>query len=222
MAKILIVEDDLKICSELQILLQRYNYQSEAISDFYTVVEKIQTTNADLVLLDLTLPNYDGFHILKEVRKKSNIPIIILTSQQTEFAELMSMQLGADDYVSKPFNPQILIARVQAVLTRVHQVDKDNYLIHPQFRYNTSNHELMTESETTALTSNEHHILEQLLRHKGQIVTRHDLMDYLWSNHEFVDDNTLTVNVNRLRKKLASIGLENLITTKRGEGYLLK
>lgn len=227
MAKIYIVEDDEKIAKELGIFLERNGYKVEKINSFDNIVEDSLNSNSDLVLLDVNLPVYDGYFICKEIRKKSNIPVIIVTSRNSEIDELMSMNLGADDYVKKPYNTQILLARIESVLKRTNNEKKSLYIKHKEIRLDISKSliERLDEKEKTnislELSKNELKILHCLLENKGKIVSREELMTYLWDSEMFVDDNTLTVNVNRIRKKLEQIGKPDYIMTKRGQGYIV-
>lgn len=221
MDKIIIAEDDVLIRDELSCLLKKYGYEVIIIDDFEYPIEQILATEGQLLLLDLTLPKYDGFYIARMIRKQSTLPMIVLTSRDSEIDELMSIQLGADDFITKPFNSQILLARIQAVLSRTKTQTNNYELIHDQFRYDMNRHHIICKNQYIELTSNEHLILSLLLIERGTIVSRDTLMNHLWSNHSFVDDNTLTVNVNRVRKKLLQLGLNDIIETKRGEGYII-
>ena len=176
--------------------------------------------NADLILLDITLPGIDGEYICKEVRKSSDIPIIMLTSRNNEMDELLSINYGADDYVTKPYNPRILIARIEALLKRANKNFSD-VIFYNGLKLNISKSTFSYNDKEIDLSKNELKILHFLLKNKSRIVSRDELMDYLWDNNEFVDDNTLTVNINRLRKKLESVELKNFIETKRGQGYII-
>lgn len=218
---IILVEDDPVIRSELIHLLTHYGYEVKELTDFSNPVEDILSLHGQLILLDLTLPQFDGFYIARELRQQSDIPIIVLTSRHTEMDELMSMQLGADDFVTKPFNSQILLARIQALLARTTAQTTTMEWKHDDFVYDMNRHVVHVGDEQVELTSNEHLILSQLLMNRGHIISREALMNHLWSNHAFVDDNTLTVNVNRVRRKLSQLGLDNIIQTKRGEGYMI-
>lgn len=221
MNKIILVEDDEQIRQELTMLLERYGYEVGKVDDFQHPVEQILAQQGNLVLLDLTLPYFDGFYIAKELRRQSDLPLIVLTSRQTEIDELMSMQLGADDFITKPFNSQILLARIQAVLTRSQGL-MSHEITYRSLHYDLNRHIASSQQDSVELTSNEHLILSLLLAERGRIVSRVELMNDLWNNHSFIDDNTLTVNVNRVRKKLAEIGIHDLIETKRGEGYMIR
>ncbi len=218
--KICIVEDNQKIREELKSFLQKYGYEVCAINSFDHVVEDILAQSADLLLLDINLPVVDGYSICREIRKESALPVIIVTSRNTEMDELMSMNLGADDFVTKPYNTQILLARINSVLKRAyHTTDK---LDCGRFSLNISRSIAEYEGREIELTKNELRILSTLAQHMGSIVSRDELMTDLWSSDMFVDENTLNVNVNRLRRKLEDAGLRDVIETKRGQGYLLK
>lgn len=222
MEKIIIIEDDEIIREELKNFLSKYGYEIVAPTSFDNVVKFILNENANLVLLDLNLPIFDGYYICREVRKKSDIPIIIVTSRDSDMDELMSMNLGADDFVTKPYNTQILLARIAALLKRSGlNLTTNNILTYKDFQLNLSNATITYNEKEIELTKNEVKILSYLINHKGEIVSRELLMEYLWSTEYFVDDSTLTVNITRLRKKLAEIGIENVIETRRGLGYII-
>lgn len=216
MEKIIIVEDDEIIREELQSFLGRYGYEVVVPRELENIVEFILKENSDLVLLDINLPIYDGYYICREIRKKSEVPIIIVTSRDSDMDELMSMNLGADDFVTKPYNTQILLARIAALLKRSNnKTTSNNILNYKNLQLNLSNAKITCENKEAELTKNEVKILSYLMNHQGQIVSRDLLMEYLWSTDYFVDDSTLTVNITRLRKKLEEIGIENVIETRR-------
>lgn len=218
--KIIIVEDNYKIRNELQDFLQRYGYQTAVVERFRSVVDDILAEKGDLLLLDVNLPGVDGYSICRELRKTSDIPIIVVTSRNTEMDELMSMNLGADDFITKPYNTQILLARIHSLLKRAHKsMEKVNC---GSCLLNLSRSVLEFEEREIELTKNEVRILHTLAMHKGNIVSREELMKDLWNDNMFVDDNTLSVNINRLRKKMEEEGLDDVIETKRGQGYLLR
>lgn len=222
MEKIIIIEDDEIIREELKNFLSKYGYEIVAPTSFDNVVKFILNENANLVLLDINLPIFDGYYICREVRKKSDIPIIIVTSRDSDMDELMSMNLGADDFVTKPYNTQILLARIAALLKRSGlNITTNNILTYKDFQLNLSNATITYNEKEIELTKNEVKILSYLINHKGEIVSRELLMEYLWSTEYFVDDSTLTVNITRLRKKLAEIGIENVIETRRGLVYII-
>lgn len=222
MEKIIIVEDDKIIREELQSFLGRYGYEVVVPRELENIVEFIFKENSDLVLLDINLPIYDGYYICREIRKKSEVPIIIVTSRDSDMDELMSMNLGADDFVTKPYNTQILLARIAALLKRSNnKTTSNNILNYKNLQLNLSNAKITCNNKEAELTKNEVKILSYLMNHQGQIVSRDLLMEYLWSTDYFVDDSTLTVNITRLRKKLEEIGIENVIETRRGLGYIM-
>lgn len=220
-AKIVIVEDHELIRNELSMLLSRYGYEVIAIDQFETVVEDCLKEEADLILLDINLPLYDGYYICREIRTKSEVPIIVVTSRDSEMDELMSMNLGADDFITKPYNTQILLARISAMLKRTKKDKSDDSVQYKGLKLQLNNSTIVYKNEIIELSKNEMKILYTLLQHKETIVSRNQLMETLWQSNEFIDDNTLTVNINRVRKKLESVGLKDFIKTKRGQGYII-
>ena len=220
MPKILIVEDDNKLRNELSLYLSNNGYDVDGITDYKNSVDLIINSDSDLVLLDINLPMIDGEYICKEVRKTSDIPIIMLTSRTSEMDELICINYGADDYITKPYNPRILIARIEALLKRANKNVSDT-ISYMGVRVNLSKSTFTYNDKEFDLSKNELKILHFLIKNKSKIVSRDSLMDYLWDNNAFVDDNTLTVNINRLRRKLESAGLGNFIETKRGQGYII-
>lgn len=222
MEKIIIIEDEEIIREELKNFLGRYGYEIVAPTYFDNVVKFIIQENANLVLLDINLPVFDGYYICREVRKESDVPIMIVTSRDSDMDELMSMNLGADDFVTKPYNTQILLARIAALLKRSGTTTANSSILtYEDFQLNLSNATITYNEKEIELTKNEVKILSYLINHKGEIVSRELLMEYLWSTDYFVDDSTLTVNITRLRKKLEEIGIENVIETRRGLGYIM-
>ena len=223
MHKILIVEDDEKLRNELEVFLNKNGYKGESINNFSNTMEDILNKKADLILLDINLPGFDGEYILKEIRKISDVPIIIITSRDNEMDELLSMNYGADYYVTKPFNIQILLAKIASVLRRSKVLETVTDKIEcNDFILNLSKSQIEKDDKAIELTKNELKILKFLIERKGKIVSREEIMEYLWDSETFIDDNTLTVNMTRLRNKLDQIGLKELIETKRGQGYILK
>ncbi len=226
MRKILIVEDDEKLCRELGTFLTNNGYQAESLPEGEYTVKAILEAQPDLVLLDLGLPGTDGLYLCRELRKVCELPVIVITSQDTQMAELMSMSQGADDFVTKPFHLQILLARIEAVLKRVYQKGegmqiKEKLEVFRDFTLDVARAVIASETGSAELTKNELRILDCLAHHKNEIVSRDDLISHLWDSELFVDDNTLTVNMTRLRGKLEAIGVRNVIQTKRGLGYVL-
>lgn len=221
MNKVFIIEDDVKINEQLGSFLKRYGYEVATSFDFENIVDIALEENPKIILLDINLPVFDGYYICKEIRKQSNVPIIVVTSRDTEMDELISMNLGADDFITKPYNTAILLARIESIIRRVYGNNSMDIYEYNGLRYNLSTSEMEYEGNKSDLTKNESRILYTLIKNKGKIVSRSELMKYLWQNDEFVDDNTLTVNINRLRKKMEEIGANNMLTTKRGQGYIL-
>ncbi len=220
MSQILIVEDDNKLRNELSLYLRNNGYDVSEILDYKNSVDIISKSNADLVLLDINLPMIDGEYICKEVRKISDIPIIMLTSTTSEMDELICINYGADDYITKPYNPRILIARIEVLLKRVNKNILDT-VSYKGVMVNLSKSTFTYNDKEVDLSKNELKILHFLIKNKSKIVSRDSLIDYLWDNNAFVDDNTLTVNINRLRRKLESSGIGGFIETKRGQGYII-
>jgi DNA-binding response OmpR family regulator len=222
MKKIIIIEDDKIIREELQSFLNKYGYKVLAPIDFENIIDFILKEKADLILLDINLPIYDGYYICREIRKKSEVPIIIVTSRDSDMDELMSMNIGADDFVTKPYNTQILLARIGALLKRTSgNIVSNNILAYNDLLLNLSNASISYKDKEVELTKNEMKILSYLIENKGTIVSRETLMEYLWKSDFFVDDSTLSVNITRLRKKIEAIGIDNAIETRRGLGYIL-
>ncbi len=222
MQKILIVEDDEKLRNELEIFLNKNGYEANSIKNFENTIEDIIEEKADLILLDINLPNIDGEYILKEIRKVSDIPIIIITSRDSEIDELLSINYGADHYITKPFNIQILLAKIASLLRRTKNAGVSQEKIDcKEFILNISKSVLQKGEKEIELTKNEFRILRYLVQNRGKIVSREEIMECLWDNESFIDDNTLTVNITRLRNKMEEINLKELIETKRGQGYIL-
>lgn len=222
MDKILIVEDDEKLREELKIFLDRNGYDTVILDKFDNPVEDILKINPNLVLLDINLPYFDGEYICKELRKKSNVPIIMLTSRDNEIDELISLNYGADQYVTKPYNIQILLAKINGLLKRSKNSDATQTLIDcREFVLDISKSIIENGNNKIELTKNELKILHYLVMNRGKIVSRDEIMDYLWDSESFIDDNTLTVNIKRLRVKLEELGVKDIIETKRGQGYIL-
>ena len=219
MKKILIVEDDVSIRNELQKLLVNSGYETIVMDNFENQIEFILESKADLILLDINIPILNGEMVLKELRKKSDVPVIMVTSRTSEVDEVLSMSYGADDFITKPYNPTVLLLRIQNIFKRM-EVKTDNV------KYNNLNVELSrgiikSETKQVVLTKNEMIIFALLLNNKGRIVSRDQLMTDLWNNEEYVNDNALTVNISRLRNKLASLGCADAIETRKVQGYIL-
>lgn len=223
MQKILIVEDDEKLRCELEIFLSHQGYQAECLKKFDNTINDILEINPNLILLDINLPGVDGEYICKEIRKQSDMGIIIVTSRDNELDELVSINYGADHYITKPFNIHILLAKVNSLLRRTNNSNESKDKIDAKdFILNISNSTISKNDKIIDLTKNEYKILKYLIENRNKIVSREDIMDCLWENESFIDDNTLSVNITRLRSKLEELGLKDIIETKRGQGYILK
>jgi DNA-binding response OmpR family regulator len=221
MSKIIIIEDTETIREELKTFLIRYGYEVVAPTNFENIINDILREKSELILLDINLPVTDGYYICREIRKNSDVPIIVVTSRDNEMDELMSMNLGADDFITKPFNTQILLARIESILRRVHGSTNRDIIAYNDLKLNLSNGSITYKGNKAELTKNELKILSCLIKNKGTIVSRDDLMDFMWNSDIFVDDNNLSVNVTRLRKKLEGVGMKDNIETRRGLGYIL-
>ena len=221
MSKIIIIEDTETIREELKTFLMKYGYEVVTPTNFENIIHDTLMEQPNLILLDINLPVFDGYYICREIRKKSDVPIIVVTSRDNEMDELMSMNLGADDFITKPYNTQILLARIESILRRVQGFNVQETIIYNDLQLNLSNGSVSYNGRTAELTKNELKILSCLIKNKGKIVSRDDLMDFMWNADVFVDDNNLSVNVTRLRKKLEGIGMKENIETRRGLGYIL-
>ncbi|MDX5624501.1 response regulator transcription factor, partial [Clostridioides difficile] len=221
--KIMVVEDDVSLKNIIAKCLTKWRHDVHQIENLENIIEEFKNYNPELVLLDINLPFYDGFHWCNEIRKISKVPIIFISSRNSNLDVIMGVNLGADDYIQKPFSVDVLVAKVNALLRRTYNfVDNNsNQIIHNGVTLDLSTATINYEDNTIELTKNEIKILHELMKYKGQIVSRNKLMKKLWDNDWFVDDNTLTVNVNRIRSKLNEIGLEDFIETKRGLGYII-
>lgn len=222
MQKILIVEDDKKLRKELEAFLTKNGFIAKGLEKFDNTIQDVLNEKADLVLLDINLPYVDGEFVCKEIRKVSNVPIIMVTSRDNEIDELMSLYGGADQYVTKPFNIQILLAKIAGLLKRNQNAGKNPEKIECNgFVLNIAERAIEKDNKKIELTKNEFSILYFLSLHIGKVVSRDEIMDYLWESEEFIDDNTLNVNIKRLRTKLEELGLVDKIETRRGQGYIL-
>lgn len=219
--RVFLVEDDPGIREELTTLLERYGYCCGSAAEFEDVAGQALNWGAQLVLLDLNLPRYDGFHVCRTLRERSDVPIMVVTSRDTELDELMSMNLGADDFLTKPYHTQILLARMARLLQRAYPAGERPALRCGPLSLDLGRGIAAADGKETELTRNEARLLQTLLQRPGEILSRDALMTALWQNDSFVDDNTLTVNMARLRKKLESIGLSDALVTRRGQGYQL-
>ena len=223
MYKILIVEDDEIIAGGLKSHLERWNYQVECATDFRNVMENFVEYDPQLVLLDIVLPFFNGFHWCQEIRKISKIPIIFLSSASDNMNIVMAMNVGGDEFIEKPFDLNVVTAKVQAVLRRTYEFRGTTDVMEWNGAIlNLADTTLLYQEQKLDLTKNEFKILQILLENAGRVVSRETIMTRLWDSDEFIDDNTLTVNVARLRKKMEKIGLGQEIETKKGIGYMVK
>ena len=220
MKKILIVEDDISIRKELKNLLDNAGFYGMILEDFENAFEQIKKEHPDLILLDINIPKLNGEMLLQKIRKESNVPIIMVTSKNTEADEVLSMSYGADDYITKPYNPTILLLRINAIFKRME--NKNDILIYYDLEVDPKKGIMKNSTEEIILTKNEMIIFTFLLANMGNIVTRDDLMTDLWNNNEYINDNALNVNISRLRAKLKDLGYEDAIETRKGQGYILK
>ena len=220
MARICLVEDDLAVRRQLKLLLEHAGHEVEALERFDRLPQDILILEPDAAILDLGLPGTDGQYVARALRQESQVPLMVLTSRTSELDELMALTMGADDFVQKSANPQLLLAHLDALLRR--SKTQEQTLTEQGLALDAARSEASYEGRTTDLSRNELRILEQLMRRKGGICSREDLMEALWTSDAFIDDNTLTVNVTRLRQTLARIGLAGAIVTYRGQGYALR
>jgi DNA-binding response OmpR family regulator len=223
MYKILLVEDDGIIANEVKKYLENWGYEVELVEDFNGVIDQFIGFAPQLILLDIALPLFNGYHWCTEIRKLSKVPIIFISSTSDNMNIVMAMNLGGDDFIAKPFDLNVLVAKVQAVLRRAYAFQGEASLLeHRGAILNLSDASLLVNDQKLELTKNDFRILQVLMENKGKVVSRDQLMTHLWDDNCFVDDNTLTVNIARLRKKLDEAGLDGFITTKKGSGYLVE
>ena len=223
MFKILIVEDDSTIAEELKRHIESWGMQARCAEDFSSVLEEFLAYDPQLILLDISLPFFNGYHWCTEIRRVSKVPILFLSSASDSMNIVMAMNMGADDFICKPFELSVLTAKIQAVLRRSYDYnDKVNVITHKGAILNTSDATLSYESKKIDLTKNDFKILQALMENRGSVVSRETLMQRLWETDSFVDENTLSVNVTRLRAKLSAAGLHDFITTKKGLGYIVE
>lgn len=218
--KILIVEDDVELRTQLKTMLECNGYAAEVLESFDNACEDMIAIGPDMVLLDIVLPGIDGEMLLRNLRKKSAVPVIMVTSRDTEMDEVICMSLGADDFIAKPYHPSILLLHMEAIFKRMDN-QAENKIVFGELTVDVARGTICVGGVDTELSKNEIRILVYLLNHRGRVVSRDELMNYLWDNEEFVDDNTLTVNINRVRRKLKDNGMTEVIHTRRGMGYMI-
>ena len=219
--KIMIVEDEKNVQEELRLLLESAAYEVTAVEEFSTVLDQIKSENPDLVLLDVNLPGSNGREICKEVRQEADVPIIFVTSDDDVMAEISGMLAGGDDYITKPYHPSILLTRIAAVLKRTRKkTEEESYTFtHNQVTLDIRTYKLFYKGQQVEISKNECKLLHYLFLHPGEVVPRLELIEYLWDNEVFIDDNALSVTVTRIRSRLEEIGVTGFIETKRGAGY---
>nr|WP_243205896.1 response regulator transcription factor [Eubacterium sp. AF05-24] len=221
MYKIMIVEDDEAIQKELDVLLRNQGYDVCIWNMKEDIVSFLEAEGAHVILLDINLPKEDGFTLCTRIRAKSSVPIIFVTSRNSDMDELCSMTLGGDDFITKPYNPSVLLAHLQAVIKRSYQHVSEHIYQHKGVSLDVALSKITYGDKDQELTKNEVRILYYLFQHKGEIVPRDDLIDYLWDNKLFIDDNALSVNITRIRNKLLQMGVEDFIITKHRQGYYI-
>lgn len=222
MYKLLIVEDDMMIAKILENHLQKWGYEVKCITNFEKVYQEFLEFEPHLVLLDISLPFFNGFHWCEEIRKVSKVPIVFISSASDNMNIVMAINMGADDFVEKPFDLNVITAKIQALLRRTYSFQGSvNVIEHKGVVLNLNDASVSYKEKRLALTKNDYKILQLLLENTGKIVPREEIMVRLWENEEFIDDNTLTVNMTRLRKKLETIGMKEFIMTKKGIGYMI-
>lgn len=219
--KILVIEDDPIIRSELITLLEGNDYEASTVTDFTSVVQTVKAIQPHLILLDIKLPQTNGFSLCSQIRSFSNMPIIFVTSCTTDMDELNSIMLGGDAFITKPYNTSILLAKIASLLKRAYPMAKQTYLSHQGAILHLDSSKIEYEGQQADLTKNELKIMCYLFKYAGTICARADMVEYLWDNQVYIDDNTLSVNIKRIREKLASIGLADFIKTKHRQGYTL-
>lgn len=221
MHQIVIIEDDPVIREELSTVLQGQGYLVQCSTNFSNIIDEVKACNPHLILLDINLPVENGFKICSKIRTFSNVPIIFVTSRNTDMDELNSIMLGGDDFITKPYNISILLARIASLLKRAYSADVTESMTYQGVTLHLESGKIEYENKTEELTKNELKIMAFLLKNAGKIVPRADLVEYLWDNQLYVDDNALSVNITRLRDKLKQIGLSDFIQTKHRQGYMV-
>ena len=221
MKKIAVVEDDKVLRQALESLLKENGYETVCLEKFDKAEEEILCAEPDLVLLDILLPGTNGQEILRNLRQKSQMPVIMVTSREGDMDQILAMSCGADDYITKPYNPTLLLLKMEALFRRIQPGTPQEEVEYRGILLNLLRSTMTYQGEERVLSKNEFSILYYLIKNQGRIVSRDELMDHLWDCNDFIDDNTLTVNINRLRKKLEEAGIQGAIQTRRGQGYLL-
>ncbi|WP_330616474.1 response regulator transcription factor [Terrisporobacter sp.] len=222
---IFIIEDDKALSREISLTLSKWNYTVKEVKNFENITNEVLECNPKLILMDINLPCYDGFYWCSQIRNFLNVPIIFISSRDNDMDIIMSINMGGDDYIMKPFSPQILVAKIQAILRRTYSYNselKSDIIKFKDITLNIVESKLYFKNKEVELTKNELKIMKILMENQEKIVSRDEIIEELWDTDEFISENTLTVNVNRLRKKLDTIGLEDFILTKKGQGYIIR
>ena len=222
---IFIIEDDQALSNEIKLALSKWGYSVGQVNDFENITNEVLDSNPKLILMDINLPSYDGFYWCSQIRNFMKVPIIFISSRDNDMDIIMSINMGGDDYITKPFSPQVLVAKIQAILRRTYSYNNDlksDVIKFKDITLNIVESKLYFKGENVDLTKNELKIMNILMLNQEKIVSREEIIEELWDTDEFISENTLTVNVNRLRKKLNSIGLEDVIETKKGQGYIIR
>lgn len=222
---IFIIEDDQALSNEIKLALSKWGYSVGQVNDFENITNEVLDGNPKLILMDVNLPSYDGFYWCSQIRNFMKVPIIFISSRDNDMDIIMSINMGGDDYITKPFSPQVLVAKIQAILRRTYSYNNDlksDVIKFKDITLNIVEGKLYFKGENVDLTKNELKIINMLMLNQEKIVSREEIIEELWDTDEFISENTLTVNVNRLRKKLKSIGLEDVIETKKGQGYIMR
>ena len=224
MYKLMIIEDDMKLSSIVKEYFEKYDYRVYELKEFKDIEKQFEEVNPDLILLDINLPYYDGFYLCRVIRKKSNVPIIIVSARNGDMEQVMGIELGADDYITKPFKLEILLSKVKAALRRSYgeySAKGSNELGINKFNLDESSFKMSYKESSVELSKNEYKLVKKLIENKDKIVTREELLEVLWDDSSFVDDNSLTVNITRIKNKFLELGIEDVVKTKRGVGYFL-
>lgn len=222
MVKIMLIEDETTVAELLAKALRKWQFNVQLVSDFTTIDRQVSAGNPQLILLDINLPVYDGYYWMQKIRNFSQVPVIFISSRDTDADKIMAMNLGGDDYIQKPFDLDVLIAKVNAMLRRTYQYNDDTMeLSHNGVSLNIQTREVYVGEQEITLSTNEFQLLWILIRAHGNVMSRDELLNALWQDKRFVDDNTLTVNISRLRQKITAAGVEHYIVTRVGQGYII-
>lgn len=223
MAKIMVVEDEAVIRQLIIEELEKWQFETFGTTDFHQVLTDFEEQEPQLILLDINLPVFDGYYWCQKIREASKVPIIFISSRNTNMDMIMAMNMGADDFVTKPFELDVLVAKINALLRRSYNYSEANSetLVHNGLTLNVDNSTMMINDEVIDLSKNEYRLLYILMKNNGKILSREKLLRALWDDERYVDDNTLTVNINRLRRKIEQAGVKDYIETKVGQGYLV-